>query len=134
MMRVVELSHGCSKNMIHKLGDTETFNEIERNIILQGFDRISAGGFTQVPNVIQNDPNLELGEKAVYAQFLQYAWHHNFCFPSQDLIAHNLGITRKSVNKFVAGLSKKRYLTIERRGLGKTNMYTLHAVMRCKQK
>jgi hypothetical protein len=43
-------------------------DEIERNMKLEGFDRITAGGcFTQVPNVIQNDPNLELGEKAVYA-------------------------------------------------------------------
>jgi len=104
--------------------------KIERNMKLDGFDRISAGGFTQVPNVIQNDANLELGEKAVYAQFLQYAWHHDYCFPSQELIAKNLGITRKSVNKFVAGLAKKGLLTIERRGLGKTNFYTLHATIK----
>lgn len=115
---------------MQRIGDTARFKEIEQNMKLEGFDRISAGGFTQVPNVIQNDPALDLGEKAVYAQFLQYAWHHNFCFPSQDLIAKNLGITRKSVNKFVAGLAKKGYLTIERRGLGKTNFYTLHATIK----
>ena len=107
---------------------------IERNIKLDGFDRISSAGFTMYPNAIQNDPNLELGEKAVYAQFLQYAWHHDYCFPSQDRVAKNLGITRKSVNKFVAGLAKKGLLTIERRGLGKTNIYTLHAVMKRKTK
>src|ERR1700682_4717388 len=45
--------------------------KIERNIKLDGFDRISSAGFTMYPNAIQNDPNLELGEKAVYAQFLQ---------------------------------------------------------------
>ena len=107
---------------------------IERNIKLDGFDRISSAGFTMYPNAIQNDPNLELGEKAVYAQFLQYAWHHDYCFPSQDRVAKNLGITRKSVNKFVAGLAKKGLLTIERRGLGKTNVYTLHAMMKRKAK
>ncbi len=107
-------------------------DEIERNMKLEGFDRITAGGFTQVPNVIQNDPDLELGEKAVYAQFLQYAWHHNYCFPSQDRIAKNLGVSRTLVTKFVAGLAKKGLLTIERRGLGKTNYYTLHATIKTK--
>ena len=107
-------------------------DEIERNMKLDGFDRITAGGFTQVPNVIQNDPNLELGEKAVYAQFLQYAWHHDYCFPSQDRIAKNLGVSRTLVTKFVAGLAKKGLLTIERRGLGKTNYYTLHATIKTK--
>ena len=107
-------------------------DEIERNMKLEGFDRITAGGFTQVPNVIQNDPNLELGEKAVYAQFLQYAWHHDYCFPSQDRIAKNLGVSRTLVTKFVAGLAKKGLLTIERRGLGKTNYYILHATIKTK--
>ena len=107
-------------------------DEIERNMKLEGFDRITAGGFTQVPNVIQNDPDLELGEKAVYAQFLQYAWHHDYCFPSQDRIAKNLGVSRTLVTKFVAGLAKKVLLTIERRGLGKTNYYTLHATIKTK--
>jgi biotin operon repressor len=107
-------------------------DEIERNMKLEGFDRITAGGFTQVPNVIQNDPDLELGEKAVYAQFLQYAWHHDYCFPSQDRIAKNLGVSRTLVTKFVAGLAKKGLLTIERRGLGKTNYYTLHATIKTK--
>ena len=106
--------------------------QIERNIQLDGFDHITAAGFTMYPNAIQNDPGLDLGEKAVYAQFLQYAWHHDYCFPSQELVAKNLGITRKSVNKFVAGLARKGYLTIERRGLGKTNFYTLHATIKRK--
>ena len=105
---------------------------IEKNMKLDGFDRITTGGFTQVPNVIQNDPNLELGEKAVYAQFLQYAWHHDYCFPSQDRIANNLGVSRTLVTKFVAGLAKKGFLTIERRGQGKTNYYTLHATIKRK--
>ena len=105
---------------------------IERNMKLDGFDRITTAGFTMVPNAIQNDPNLELGEKAVYSQFLQYAWHHDYCFPSQDRIARNLGVSRTLVTKFVAGLAKKCLLTIERRGLGKTNFYTLHATIKRK--
>ena len=105
---------------------------IERNMNLDGFDRITTAGFTMVPNAIQNDPDLQLGEKAVYAQFLQYAWHHDYCFPSQDRIAKNLGVSRTLVTKFVAGLAKKGLLTIERRGLGKTNFYTLHATIKRK--
>ena len=112
----------------------DNLKKIEQNIKLDGFDRISAAGFTMYPNVIQNDPNLELGEKAVYAQFLQYAWHHNYCFPSQALVSKNLGISQSRVSEFVTGLQKKGLLTIERRGQGKTNYYILHATIKRKAK
>ncbi len=108
--------------------------QIEKNIQLDGFDPINSSGWTMYPNAIQNDPTLDLGEKAVYAQFLQYAWHNDFCFPSQDRVAQNLGISRASVNKFVSGLARKGWLTIERRGQGKTNIYTLHATIKRKNR
>jgi biotin operon repressor len=120
----------CWLVSMQRIGETNRFKELEQNMQLDGFDRITAGGFTQVPNVIQNDPNLELGEKAVYAQFLQYAWHHNYCFPSQEKIASNLGLSQSRVSEFVKGLERKGYLAIERRGLGKTNFYTLHATIK----
>ena len=41
-------------------------------------------------------------------------------------------MSRTLVTKFVAGLAKKGLLTIERRGLGKTNFYTLHATIKRK--
>ena len=90
------LSDECRSWFLHD--DAASYIEGPRNRRTR-HDRITAGGFTQVPNVIQNDPNLELGEKAVYAHFLQYAWHHDYCFPSQDRIAKNLFTTVGSGDK-----------------------------------
>jgi len=97
----------------------------ERNIILETQDPVVADGFTQVPNFILKNDALTVGEKITFAMFLSYAWHNERCFPGQEKLAHDIGVTRQSVNTFIKGLEKKGFLTIKRRGLGKTNIYTL---------
>jgi len=97
----------------------------ERNIILETNDPVVTHGFTQVPNFILKNKDLSVGEKMTFAMFLSYAWHNQSCFPGQDKLAEDIGVTRRSVNTFVQGLAKKGFLTIQRRGLGKTNIYTL---------
>ena len=97
----------------------------ERNIILETHDPVVADGFTQVPNFVLKNKDLSVGEKMTFAMFLSYAWHNESCFPGQDKLAADIGVTRQSVNTFVKGLEKKGFLTIKRRGLGKTNIYTL---------
>ena len=97
----------------------------ERNIILETNDPVAAEGFTAVPNFILKNKNLTVGEKMTFAMFLSYTWHNNSCFPGQDKLAEDIGVTRRSINTFVKGLEKKGFLTIQRRGLGKTNIYTL---------
>ena len=97
----------------------------ERNIILETNDPVVADGFTQVPNFVLKNKNLTVGEKMTFAMFLSYAWHNESCFPGQDTLATDIGVTRQSVNTFVKGLERKGFLSIKRRGLGKTNIYTL---------
>ena len=102
----------------------------ERNIILETTDPVVADGFTQVPNFILKNDALTVGEKITFAMFLTYAWHNDKVFPGQERLANDIGITRRSVNTFVKGLEKKGFLTIQRRGLGKTNLYTLRYQVR----
>ena len=97
----------------------------ERNIILETNDPVVADGFTQVPNFILKNKNLTVGEKMTFAMFLSYTWHNDYCFPGQEKLADDIGVARRSVSTFVKGLEKKGFLTILRRGLGKTNIYTL---------
>ena len=97
----------------------------ERNIILETTDPVVADGFTQVPNFILKNDDLTVGEKITFAMFLSYAWHNDKVFPGQERLAHDIGVTRQSVNTFIKGLEKKGFLTIKRRGLGLTNIYTL---------
>ena len=98
----------------------------EKNIQLDSIDPVLQEGFTQIPNFIQRSPNLTPGAKVAYGLFLSYAWHNDFCFPGQDRLAEDMGMSRSRVTTFVGELQKIGLISILRRGLGKTNNYTLH--------
>jgi len=96
-----------------------------KTIVLEGADALSRKGFTQVPNHVLEATNLSPGAKLAYAMLLKYAWQNDFCFPGQDRLAKDMGVTRKSVNTYIKELATKNYLTIKRQGQGKPNIYTL---------
>lgn len=102
----------------------------EQNITLATIDPVARGGFTQVPNFILRDSNLTIGAKLTYAMFLSYAWHNEMCFPGQDRLADDIGMSRTSVTAFIGELEKKGLVAIQRRGQGKTNLYTIHFQVR----
>src|SRR5215813_1576864 len=105
---------------------------IEQNIKVNSVDPIALHGFTQLPNFILRDPNLSIGAKATYALFLSYAWHNNLCFPGQDRLAKDLGMSVGRVNDFVKELQACALIDITRRGQGKTNLYTINFVVKRK--
>jgi DNA-binding MarR family transcriptional regulator len=118
---------------MQKLAHITRFVEAQ-NIILEGFDPISAGGFTQVPNVILNDATLSFGAKVVYAKLLSYAWHNNHVFPGQDTMAGELGSSQPTVARAISELEKRGLLEITRRGQGKTNLYVLKYTIQQKKR
>jgi hypothetical protein len=114
---------------MQKLSELTHFQE-QQNIVLQGYDPISAGGFTQVPNAILKDPKISTNAKVVYAMLLSYAWHNNKVFPGQERMAEDIGMSRPSVTKAIGELVKAEYLEVTRRGQGRTNVYILKAVVK----
>src|SRR5947209_6150498 len=98
----------------------------EHNIILKGADAATAKGFTQVPNFILKSKNLSAGDKMTFAMLLSYAWQNNFCFPGQETLAQDLGLSDRSVRTHLKSLEANQLLAIKRRGLGKTNVYELN--------
>lgn len=107
-------------------GIKHTIAEKQQTIILNGFDPVTAHGFTQVPNVILENAKLSLGAKMCYALLLRYAWQAGSCFPGQDSMAAALGISRRSIITFLKELEESGYVEKVRRGLGRTNVYILH--------
>jgi hypothetical protein len=110
----------------------KTIGEIikEKNLHLDTDNPVLRGGFTQVPDFILKDPKLSMGAKVTYAMFLSYAWHNDSCFPGQGRLAEDMGIGRSRVTTFVGQLEKSGLITIQRRGQGKTNLYTIHFQVR----
>ena len=106
--------------------------KIEQNMKLNTADPIARYGFTQLPNFILRNPDLSIGAKTTYALFLSYAWHNNFCFPGQDKLAKDIGMSIGSVNAFIKELEAAGLIEITRRGQGKTNLYTINFTVKKK--
>jgi hypothetical protein len=106
----------------------KTIGEVlkEKNIRLDTIDPVLQEGFTQIPNFIQRNPQLSPGAKVAYGLFLSYAWHNDSCFPGQDRLAEEMGMSRSRVTTFVGELQDAGLITIHRRGLTKTNLYDIH--------
>src|SRR5262249_48193510 len=110
---------------MQKLSNLPRFQE-RQNIVLKGFDPISAGGFTQVPNFLLNDPQLSANAKLVYSKLLSYAWNNKMVFPGQERMGRDIGLSTPTISRALHELETCDWLQIQRRGQGKTNIYVLH--------
>ena len=100
--------------------------EEKRNIILEGADALTSRGYTQVPNHVLESDQIAPGAKLTYAMLLKYAWQNDFCFPGQDRLAKDMGSGKRSVVRYIAELERHNFITIKRRGQGKTNLYIVN--------
>jgi len=80
-------------------------------------------GFTQIPNYVLRDGRLSFGARLTYTMLLSYAWQEGSCFPGQERIAQDLGVTRQRISAYLRELRKAGCIDWKRRGLGKTNVY-----------
>ncbi len=97
-----------------------------RNIEMDRVDPITQHGFTQLPNFLFKNSGLSMGAIVVYAKFLSYAWHNDYCFPGQERLAAELDMSRSRITEFISELEKKGFISISRRGQGLTNIYKIH--------
>jgi hypothetical protein len=83
------------------------FNRL-RNIILEGADVATAKGFTMVPNHVLVSSKVSPGAKLAYAMLLKYAWEKDFCYPGQETLAKEMGVSDRSVRTYLQELGKRR--------------------------
>ncbi len=82
-------------------------------------------GFTQIPNSILRRSDISPGAKLTYVVLLSYAWQEGSCFPGQERMAEDMGVTDRSVRTYLRELEGVGLLITKQRGLGKTNLYFL---------
>jgi biotin operon repressor len=97
----------------------------EKTIILKGADAFSKNGFTQVPNCVLRSKKISMGAKMAYAALLSYAWSNDYCFPGQQRLADDIGVTRQTANDYIKELKQKGFVNVKRQGQGRTNIYEL---------
>lgn len=83
----------------------------DKNLQLDSDNPVLRDGFTQVPNFVLRNSDLSVGAKVTYAMFLSYAWHNDSCFPGQDRLANDMGLTRVRVTQLIAELEKAGFRT-----------------------
>jgi len=93
-------------------------------------DETLRAGFTQMPNRVLRAPNLSRDAKILYAFLLSYAWQRGHCFPGYAQLCADMGASHSIVRKYMHELEVVGLLVQRRRGLGKTNLYTLRSLSR----
>jgi biotin operon repressor len=109
---------------MQRLGETDQFKD--RNLRLKGADIATQRGWTGVPNFILESEKISIGAKLTYAMLLKYARELDECFPRQDRLAADMGTARTSVNAYIKELREVGLITVQRRGQGRPNLYTIH--------
>lgn len=103
-------------------------DEHERHVIIE--DETLAQGFTQIPNGVLRRSDVPPGAKLTYMVLLSYAWQKETAYPGQDRLAEDMGVTERSVRTYLDQLQKSGLISVQRRGLGQTNVYVLHRLPR----
>ena len=98
-----------------------------RHVIVE--DETLAAGFTQIPNLVLRRSDLPPGAKLTYMALLSYAWDKDHAYPGQDRLAADMGVSERSVITYLKQLVDAGLITINRRGLGMTNVYILHSLV-----
>ena len=109
---------------MQKLGDIKSFRD--RNLVLKGADIATQRGWTGVPNFILESTKISMGAKLVYAMLLKYAREMDQCFPGQQRLSKDMGSGKRSVVRFIAELESVGLISIQRRGQGRPNLYTIY--------
>ena len=110
--------------MMQRLGEIKAFKD--RNLHLRGADIATQRGWTGVPNFILESKEISIGAKLTYAMLLKYARELDNCFPGQDRLAKDMGNGMRSVVRYIAELEEVGLVTVQRRGQGRPNLYTIH--------
>lgn len=112
-----------------KLKKTPTGEDLERWAKFEA--PAMAEGFTKMPNTVIRNPKLSHGAFRLYTVLLCYAWQDGFCFPGQERLAKDMGISLRMVYQYMKELEGAGFIRVQHRplhkGVNKTNVYTFTA-------
>jgi hypothetical protein len=98
-------------------------DELQRTVIIKNAALRSVGPFAAFPTKIIRNASLSLGARLTYALLLSYAHQDDFCFPAQERLANDLGVTDRQVRRFLMELRDKGFIAWKQRGLNLPNIY-----------
>lgn len=66
-----------------------------------------------IPNCLMSYPGLSLGAKLLWARLAQYAGQNGACYPSQQRLASDLGLSVRQIRRLISELVSKEFLEKE---------------------
>jgi len=81
------------------------------------------GGFVIVPCPVVRSAQLGPGARATSTLLRLYAQQEEHCFPGQDRLAGEVPCSRRALVGYLQELAVTGLVTVERRGLTRTNVY-----------
>lgn len=105
------------------MNEPEQFQPEPDTLLLE--DQSLRYGFIQLPRLVLYARNLSRDAKLLYAILLGYAWQEGRCFPGYHRLCEDMQASENAVRKYMRELEAVNLLRQRRRGLGKTNIYTL---------
>jgi hypothetical protein len=85
-------------------------------------------GFAAVPYEVLLDTRLDVEARLAYAILLRYAWQEGSCFPGQQRMALDMGISTRHLRRALTELRNVGYISWKKLLPGGTNTYTIHDV------
>lgn len=82
-----------------------------------------ACGGLRVADIVGRFLNLGAGPKRLYARLVRFAGREGICFPSQETLAAELGVSVRTVRRDLATLARWRLIQHQRGGRGRSNRY-----------
>ncbi len=104
---------------------------LSQSLLQSRFDRvviqneILRSGFAAFPYLVMRDKALSLGAKMTYAFLLMYAWQEGSCFPGQQTLAKDLGVSERQLQRYLYELRDTKYVEIERKDRRYNNTYII---------
>lgn len=82
-------------------------------------------GFTLLPNAVLRARKLSRDAKLLYGILLSYAWQTDSCFPGYETLMEDMQCAREALAKYIRELKDLGLIAVQRRGQGKTSVYTI---------
>lgn len=84
--------------------------------------------FVQIPFAILRNHGISTIAKALYADLVSYAWYGNECFPGQERLAWDLGVSLSTIQRTLKVLRTLKLISWKVQGLNKPNIYTIEKI------
>jgi hypothetical protein len=110
-------------------GSSKTLSEIGVDTVNTDADAdgkpVEPQRFVMMPDEVRLNKSLSRGAKVTFEALLSYAWKKDYCFPSEEKLAKDIGVCDRTVRRHLKELDQADIIGIEHRGRGKTNRYRL---------